>query len=291
TSNTSLNGTGASCVAGGRPVTRPVATLKTLSVRNWSRFGVFTAIAILLMAFSIMAHYRWPMREADDLSASRQRVRAAEQGLEEDLRLQELIRAQPDSFRIRTPDGSWVTYHRAGEPDEESANRLPGSESATPGALHAGHTPLALGRLWLLTHSRLDLYHEIATGQARRSFLNAQIAMGIGFALLVAFVVVAAQASTTAGAIVAGGLGAVSAALAGFVSRTFVRSQETAASHLKAYFDQPLEFSRYLAAERLVSDSQLNDTQRAEAVAALVHAIVAGPPTETPKGSAAESEG
>jgi hypothetical protein len=30
--------------------------------------------------------------------------------------------------------------------------------------------------LWEVTHSRLDLYHQIATGQARRSFLAAQAA-------------------------------------------------------------------------------------------------------------------
>ncbi|WP_406105592.1 hypothetical protein OG698_25245 [Streptomyces sp. NBC_01003] len=36
---------------------------------------------------------------------------------------------------------------------------------------------------------------------------------------------------------------------------TFVRPQETAAGHLRAYFDQPLELSHYLAAERLVADT------------------------------------
>lgn len=37
-----------------------------------------------------------------------------------------------------------------------------------------------------------------------------------------------------------GGLGAASAALAGYVSRTFVKSQDAAAGHLRAYFEQPL---------------------------------------------------
>ncbi|MFG3369578.1 hypothetical protein ACIPWY_31425 [Streptomyces sp. NPDC090032] len=74
----------------------------------------------------------------------------------------------------------------------------------------------------------------------------------------------ALRASTTAGSVVAGGLGAVAAGLSGYVSRTFVRSQEASAGHLRAYFDQPLEFSRYLAAERLVADSNLSDEQRAE---------------------------
>ncbi|MFE4578238.1 TRADD-N-associated membrane domain-containing protein [Streptomyces chartreusis] len=136
---------------------------------------------------------------------------------------------------------------------------------------------LALARLWALTQSQLELYHKIATQQARLSFWSAQVAMTLGFALLGVFVAVALQASTTAGAIVAGGLGAVSAALAGFVGKTFVRSQETAAGHLKAYFDQPLEFSRYLAAERLVRDSGMDREQRAAVTAELAKAIVAGP--------------
>ncbi|MFF4146920.1 hypothetical protein ACFY0A_37600 [Streptomyces sp. NPDC001698] len=128
-----------------------------------------------------------------------------------------------------------------------------------------------------MNHTRLDLYHEIATSQARRSFRNAQAAMILGFVLLVVFVVVGLQAKTTAGSIVAGGLGAVSAALAGFISRTFVKSQEAAAAHLRAYFDQPLEFSRYLAAERMIADAGLTQEQRAAVVTSLVHSMVSGP--------------
>jgi hypothetical protein len=97
--------------------------------------------------------------------------------------------------------------------------------------------------------------------------------MIIGFVLLVVFLAVALQASTTAGSVVAGGLGAVSAALSGFISRTFVKSQETAATHLRAYFDQPLEFSRYLAAERLIADAGLTYDDRAKVLTSLVQAM------------------
>ncbi|MFJ8189759.1 hypothetical protein ACIQ8D_08275 [Streptomyces sp. NPDC096094] len=142
-----------------------------------------------------------------------------------------------------------------------------------------------------MTHTRLDLYHDIATGQARRSFRNAQVAMITGFVLLIVFVAVALQASTTAGSVVAGGLGAVSAALSGFVARTFVKSQETAAAHLRAYFDQPLEFSRYLAAERLIADSALTEEQRAEALTALVQAMVTPPAAPIGPGQALGAPG
>ncbi|OUC94481.1 hypothetical protein CA983_35025 [Streptomyces swartbergensis] len=132
-----------------------------------------------------------------------------------------------------------------------------------------------------MTHRRLDLYQDIATSQAQKSFRNAQLAMTWGFVLLVVFVLMALEASTTAGSVVAGGLGAISAALAGFVSRTFVKSQETAAAHLRAYFDQPLEFSRYLAAERLVAEARLTPEQRAQVLTSLVQAMVT-PPAAVP---------
>ncbi|MFE7141262.1 hypothetical protein ACFVAG_26255 [Streptomyces sp. NPDC057644] len=140
-----------------------------------------------------------------------------------------------------------------------------------------GRRTLPLAELWETTHARLNHYHEIATGQARTSFRNAQFAMGIGFVLLVAFVILSLNASTTAGTVVAGGLGAVSAALAGFVGRTFIRSQEAAAKHLRSYFDQPLELSRYLAAERLIADAEMDSEQRTAVLTSLVQAMVAPP--------------
>ena len=118
---------------------------------------------------------------------------------------------------------------------------------------------LALPALWEITHSRIDLYHEIATTQARKSFRNAQIAMATGFVLLLVFALLAIRSSSMTASIVTGALGATAAGLAGYIGRTFVRSQESAAGHLRAYFDQPLEFSRYLAAERLLTAGEVND--------------------------------
>ena len=85
---------------------------------------------------------------------------------------------------------------------------------------------LALSALWEVTHSRIDFYHQIATGQARQSFAAAQLAAGVGFILIVFFAVLATLAHNSAGAITVGALGAVSAALAGYIGRTFVRSQD-----------------------------------------------------------------
>lgn len=189
---------------------------------------------------------------------SHQRVLTAEHDLE--IALQQLQTNYAPNDNLTPPeDGRQVPASRTEE--------LPGDAQPR----------LALPELWAVTHRRLDHYHGIALGQARQSFRNAQIAMMIGFALLAAFTAIALTASTTAGSVVAGGLGAASAALAGYVSRTFIKSQETAAGHLRAYFDQPLEFSRYLAAERLVADANLSEERRSEVVSLLVQAMIAGP--------------
>jgi hypothetical protein len=183
---------------------------------------------------------------------------------------------------------SEVLSHRDRQRDADTQGRVREAEDALEAALRRseemsqgedlpGQIALGLPDLWAVTHRRLDHYHGIALGQAERSFRNAQIAMVTGFLMLAGFVAVALNAGTATGSVVAGGLGAVSAALAGYVSRTFVRSQESAAGHLRAYFEQPLEFSRYLAAERLVADSNLSDEQRAEVVTALAQAMIAGP--------------
>ncbi|MEV7897468.1 TRADD-N-associated membrane domain-containing protein [Streptomyces cyaneofuscatus] len=197
-----------------------------------------TIIVGISILFSGIAGEYAAARTADDgVSPTRERVRQAEAELEEGLR----------------------SRHAGAPAEEEEQARL------------------TLSDLWTVTHRRLDHYHGIALGQAERSFRNAQAAMVAGFILLIGFAVAGLIVGTTAGAIVAGALGAVSAALAGFISRTFVRSQEAAAEHLRAYFDQPLEFSRYLAAERLITDARLDSEQRAQILEALVQAMIAGP--------------
>ncbi|MFE1849898.1 hypothetical protein [Streptomyces sp. NPDC059489] len=148
-------------------------------------------------------------RRADLLDGSlesRRRVLEAERELEDALR-------RPAPLFVPPMDGT------GGSSDGESQHP---AEYPSP-------APLGLPELWKVTHRRLDHYHETVLGQARQSFRSAQIAMWVGFILLGGFVVLAVRSTTTAGTVVAGALGAVSAALAGYVSRTFVKSQETAA--------------------------------------------------------------
>lgn len=133
---------------------------------------------------------------------------------------------------------------------------------------------LSLPTLWRVTNTQLEYYHQIVTSQARRSFRNAQGAMVVGFGPLVVLAIVAIGAHTVTSSIIAGSLGIASAAFSAFLSRTFIRSQEGAASQLRTYFDQPLELSRYLAAERLLGEmNSISSEEKGKVAVELVRAI------------------
>jgi hypothetical protein len=227
------------------------------------------AITFGLLIGLIVARY-YP-EESESQRESQARVREAERGLEDALRGHFVLVSAPGASAgtpvLVSGDPSVDTDEDTERPAQTRMRQVPGDQQSR----------LTLSELWAVTHRRLDHYHGIALGQAKQSFRNAQIAMTLGFSLLVTFVIVGLNSRTTAGSIVAGALGTVSAALAGYVSRTFIRSQETAAGHLRAYFDQPLEFSRYLAAERLITDAGLSNEKRAEILNLLVQTVLAGP--------------
>jgi hypothetical protein len=67
-------------------------------------------------------------------------------------------------------------------------------------------------------------------------------------------VIVAATSATTGGAFAAAATGAAGGVLAGYLSKTFLQTSESSAEQLRLYFEQPLTFSQYLAAERLLLD-------------------------------------
>jgi hypothetical protein len=132
---------------------------------------------------------------------------------------------------------------------------------------------LDLMKLWAVTQKRLDYYHQLATGQAEKSFNYGLIAAGVGFIVLVGSAVAAAAGESTAASISAGLVGVAGGGLAGYIGRTFMRLQESAAVQLRAYFSQPLEFSRLLGAERLLE--QLDPGARQLATQEIIRAIAA----------------
>ena len=231
------------------------------SVVGWlAEVGMAAGFTLVVGGFVISL--RPLARSAADETQARQRVRQAEDKLSGALRsdvltdyFESVLNGENDGW---TADGVAALKALATHVDVEERRE----------------DRLTLAALWDVTHGRMDLYHQIVTRQARRSFGAAQVAMGIGFVLLVVFAVVAVEAKTTAAAISAGGLGAVGAAFAAYIGKTFIRSQESAASHLKEYFTQPLELSRYLAAERLLADAKdLTAEQRAAILSSLVQSI------------------
>lgn len=161
---------------------------------------------------------------------------------------------------------------------EDAKDELQSDEAAAAESDSSGGLDLAV--LWSLNQRRLDYYHQIATTQAARSFRNAQGAMASAFAVLVIAVALSAFADSAPAAIATVSVGAIAGALGGYVSSTFLRSQESAALHLRSYFDQPVEFSRYLAAERLVVN--LDSAQRGAATSQLAIAIVGSQPPAPP---------
>jgi hypothetical protein len=191
---------------------------------------------------------------------ARERVRQAEASLAE-----ALIARKPSSIDRQAPEGASAPAHAAI------------ADTSDPLSIERHDERLTLVALWRVTDGRLELYNQIVTTQAKRSFASARTAMVFCFLILIGLAVLAAVLKTPAAAITAGGLAAVVAAFSAFIGRTFVRSQEAAASHLRAYFDQPLEFSRYLAAERLLAaDTELSGEQRAAILSLLVEAITGG---------------
>ncbi|MFG2574514.1 hypothetical protein [Streptomyces sp. NPDC048481] len=251
-------------------------------------FGILASFLVVLAVTESLTRAR--REEQREVAASQERLVRAEGHFVNALNVQAgsslFQEAFLDNLQLppqgRDDDGGLL------DPVDEDIIEVPKPRSADASLL-------TLSALWETTHARLKLYHDVALGQANRSFRSAQRAMWIGFIALAGFVAVALEASTTTGSIVAGGLGAVAAGLAGFIGRTFVRSQETAAEHLRSYFDQPLELSRYLAAERLVADAGLSAEQRAEILTTLVTAMVSTPQspvdTQVQPGAASTREG
>ena len=106
------------------------------------------------------------------------------------------------------------------------------------------------GELWAVTQKRIDVYHEIATQQARHSFRSAQVAAYGGFAFLIAVAVFTALSKHGTAAIAASVVGVAGAGMSAYIGSTFMKAQASSSEQLSAYFLQPVQFARALSAER-----------------------------------------
>jgi hypothetical protein len=127
------------------------------------------------------------------------------------------------------------------------------------------------GSLWAITQKRIDYYHEIATDQARSSFRNGQLAAYAGLLVILVVAVIAGFAKNGTAAIAASVIGVAGAGLSGYIGATFMKAQAAASAQLREYFLQPVEFSRVLAAERLLDT--LDRLDRAPVVTGIIQSI------------------
>lgn len=132
---------------------------------------------------------------------------------------------------------------------------------------------LTLNSLWTVTQKRLDYYHRIATGQSEKSFTYGLVAAAVGLSVIVITAAASALAHNAAGSAAAGVVGLAASGISAYLGATFIRLQETTTKQLRAYFSQPLELSRYLAAERLLGS--LDATNREQALQHLIRSIAA----------------
>lgn len=253
------------------------AFIAALAVVPSGYIEVFLGVTAAAIAFAgLLVGWRALKRAAAEQAQSRQRVRAAESDLEDAVR---------NRVAIRTLDGDGFIYggslyHSAdgrGDPHVILPEPAADTETAPNGdSTRSLAGDLELSALWKVTHARLGDYHGTAVGQAKRAFRNAQVATGAGFVLLVVFVYAAFHAKSTTASATAGVLGAVAAALSGYIARTFIKSQEMTSAALHRYFEEPLALSRYLATERLVRDAGLSQERQADLLYAIVHSMVTG---------------
>lgn len=128
----------------------------------------------------------------------------------------------------------------------------------------AAKDALELQKIWALNQERLDYYHNIAIAQSRQSFISSQIAMAVGFVLIISVGWMAAHATSIPGSIASGAVGVVGGGLSAYIGATYMKSQAVASAQLRLFFMHPVEFSRVIGAERLALN--LKDGQLAEAI-------------------------
>lgn len=127
---------------------------------------------------------------------------------------------------------------------------------------------VAFPALWIATQKRIDAYHEIATAQARKSFLGTQVATYSGFVIVVGLGIMAATAPTSTGSITAATVAVIGGGLSTYVGSTFMKSQSQATAQLRRFFVQPMENARLLSVERLIET--LPASERSNAILKVV---------------------
>jgi hypothetical protein len=132
---------------------------------------------------------------------------------------------------------------------------------------------------------QMVLYHTIATTQARVAGRNSQVAIALGFVLLVAGALVAIISPDVTTKIVTAGLASLGGIFSGYITKTFFVAQDRAIQQLYSYWQQPLTTSYLLAAERLAaqaSSEALRDDHLSQCLAQTLKIVVSEPTNPLP---------
>jgi len=157
-------------------------------------------------------------------------------------------------------------------PRPDPSDRAGGQDPGLEPRVSREADPVEFTTLWALNQERIDAYHTIATSQSRISFVSSQVVTALGFILIIAVGIIAAQARTTIGAISAGSVGVIGGGLSAYISSTFMRAQGEASAQLQQFFLQPVEFARVLAAERLLEG--MTDEDKSKTRAAMITSMM-----------------
>ncbi len=117
----------------------------------------------------------------------------------------------------------------------------------------------------------LETYHNDTRGRARTSFFWSILIAVIGFGVLgVAIWYLVTQPPDAAGLATMGGLGAVSAALAGYVVRTLLAVHQISVRQLNRYFNHPARMNSLFMAWRMAETLHPDDPARTAATQAII---------------------
>ncbi|HET9663943.1 MAG TPA: hypothetical protein VFP00_06930 [Burkholderiales bacterium] len=106
-------------------------------------------------------------------------------------------------------------------------------------------------------------YHSITTSQARTSYRNSQIAMGVGLLILIVGAAEVIRAEATNVQLVLGGLTGLGSAFSAYLSATFLGAYYRALEQMTYFYGQPLIASYLLTAERLSTELSTEDKRDA----------------------------
>lgn len=120
---------------------------------------------------------------------------------------------------------------------------------------------MELANLLNVNSQLLSQYHNIATRQANRSFWSANVAMFVGYLILILCLpAVIWLPVVTETRFAVAGLGAAAAALGAFLNRTFLHVYDQSLKQLDQFFSHPLLNSYFLNIERIVArEGELTD--------------------------------